>query len=321
MLPSATPIERQNPIKEFFLVNYSYPLLYHIMLNKATIHMTDEERRSQSSLDLLEKLNNKPTPTSMNVNFPEPSKAALAFFEMLKGEKGEIGETGPKGDRGDQGLPGISVKGPPGPPGKDGETQNVDKVANLVQSRINLDKLAEKATKLIPLPKDGKDGSPDSPDQVVDKVNESKKKIDAERVRGLPEAMHQLEQIGSNPLGKEAGGGGNVVRFLSNGVEISAYVKEINFSTNITPTYAGDGRITLTASGGGGTTYTETPTGTIDGANVTFTTANTITTVINFALNGQFIHPSEYSTAGSTITFVTAPAAGMSGLPFTVIYM
>lgn len=160
----------------------------------------------------------------------------------------------------------------------------------------------------------------DEPDVIVEKINESKKIIDAERVRGLTNVIHQLETIGSNPQGKEAGGGGNVVRYLSNGVVISAYVTEINFSSNITPVYDGNGRITLTATGGGSTTYSETPTGLINGSNKVYTVLHNITTVINFAINGQYIHPADYSVTTNTITFVTALDATLSGLGFTIVY-
>lgn len=161
----------------------------------------------------------------------------------------------------------------------------------------------------------------DEPDEVIAKINQSKKRIDAKRVGGLEEVIQLAQEFGSNPQGQYVNvGGANPLILLSNGVRVTDYVTEINFSTNITPVYSGNGRVTLTASGGGGTTYTETPSGTIDGVNKAFTTLNTITTVINFAIGGTFIHPAEYSFSGSTITFVTAPNASLSGLSFTVIY-
>ena len=66
--------------------------------------------------------------------------------------------------------------------------------------------------------------------------------------------------------------------------------------------------------------YVETPTGLINGSNKIYTTVNTITTVINFSINGAFIHPVDYSTTGTTITFVTALDVSLSGLPFTIVY-
>jgi hypothetical protein len=77
----------------------------------------------------------------------------------------------------------------------------------------------------------------------------------------------------------------------------------------------------ITTGGPGGTTvYTETPVGSIDSVNVSFTASNTITTVYSMILNGLFVHPSEYSVSGNTITFFTAPDSSLSGLPFTIVY-
>lgn len=165
----------------------------------------------------------------------------------------------------------------------------------------------------------GDNGSPDSPDEVVGKVNEADKKIEPKQIKGLLNVFKAVDDYGSN-MGVGVGGGGITIRYLSNGVLVSAYVTELNFSTNITPTYDGNGRITLTASGGGGTTYTETPSGLINGVNVTYTTAHTITTILNFSINGQFIHPAEYSVVGSTITFITPLDSSLSGKGFTIIY-
>lgn len=65
----------------------------------------------------------------------------------------------------------------------------------------------------------------------------------------------------------------------------------------------------------------ETPTGSIDGVNKVFTTATTILAVYGLYMNGQYIHPVDYSTAGTTITFVTAPDISYAGLPFTIVHM
>jgi len=85
-------------------------------------------------------------------------------------------------------------------------------------------------------------------------------------------------------------------------------------------------RITLGKQGGGGgsgtsTIYQETPVGVINGSNVTYTVTNTITTVINFAINGQYLHPTtDFTFSGMTITFVTPLDSSLSGKPFTITY-
>jgi hypothetical protein len=77
-----------------------------------------------------------------------------------------------------------------------------------------------------------------------------------------------------------------------------------------------------TASSTGTAVNDETPSGTIDGANKVFTLAHApLAGTLQLFLNGQFVHPTaEYTLAGSTITFVTAPDVGFAGLPFTAVY-
>ncbi len=77
----------------------------------------------------------------------------------------------------------------------------------------------------------------------------------------------------------------------------------------------------LLVSSSATTVYTETPSGTIDGINQTYTTLHSINSIFSFAINGMFLHPTaDYTFAGNTITFGTALPASLSGLPFTVVY-
>ncbi len=97
----------------------------------------------------------------------------------------------------------------------------------------------------------------------------------------------------------------------------------VRAGTNITITVNADGTKTINSTGGGGgstTFYTETPAGAVNGINTVYTVLHSINTVVNFAINGQYIHPSAYSVSGSTITFVTALDASLSGLLFTIVY-
>jgi len=85
--------------------------------------------------------------------------------------------------------------------------------------------------------------------------------------------------------------------------------------------------------GGGGTsqaslkfalgkmTQRETPTGDIDGANKTYTTANQINTIMSFAINGQVITDDEYTFAKNTITMTTAIPAILSTTSFRIVYV
>jgi len=87
------------------------------------------------------------------------------------------------------------------------------------------------------------------------------------------------------------------------------------------------GRLLVDSSGGSSLTiFSETPSGAIDGSNVTYTVLNTITTVLTFGINGQLLQPdtatqtNDFSTSGNTITLHTPLDASLSGRPFTIVY-
>lgn len=64
----------------------------------------------------------------------------------------------------------------------------------------------------------------------------------------------------------------------------------------------------------------ETPSGLINGSNAVYTTTKTINIVIAFSINGQAVHPSEYTKSTNQITFLTPIDSSLSGLPFTIVY-
>lgn len=284
-----------------------------------------EEVKSASLITnkLLKDIHNKKTPEIPKVEFPAIQKVEFPGIDLItiKGKDGVDGKT-PSNERIERLIRPLI---PEVKDGKDYVLTEKDKkdIAKSIKVPI-VEKIIEKTEVIKEQPivtNEIKEVALyEEADPLVEKINTSTKRINAERVKGLAEVIRQVDQIGSNPMGKEAGGGGNVVRFLSNGVVVSAYVTEINFSTGITPTYAGNGRITLTAAGGSSTTYQETPSGLINGSNTTYTVLNSITTVLNFAINGQYIHRSEYTAVGTTITFVTAIDSSLSGTNFDIVY-
>lgn len=154
----------------------------------------------------------------------------------------------------------------------------------------------------IPTPEKGKDGSPDSGVEIIEKINNTNKVIDAERVRGLVKIIQDVERYGTNPSGVSIGGGKNI-RFLASGTEVSAHVTEINFSTGITATYDNEGRITLTADSA--SISVETPTGTVDGANDTFTVTSAPKWIDTDT--GHYYEDFGYTRSGLTITMSLAP--------------
>ena len=115
------------------------------------------------------------------------------------------------------------------------------------------------------------------------------------------------------------GGSGFLFGIKTNGTTVNSNVNGINF-INGTVVNNPSGFIDYTAPTVGLTSYTETPTGTIDGANKVFNVAHTITFINLIAMNGQFIHPGDYTFTGTTITWGTAPDVSYAGLPFTCVY-
>lgn len=67
--------------------------------------------------------------------------------------------------------------------------------------------------------------------------------------------------------------------------------------------------------------HSETPSGLINGSNTVYTTTWSINVVLTFSINGQIIHPSEYTTSTNTITFGTALPSDLSGTSFTITYV
>lgn len=167
--------------------------------------------------------------------------------ESIKGEKGDKGPKGDKGDRGDKGPKGDSNVGPVGFKGEKGDR--------------------------------GNDGSPDTADQIVAKINQSNKKIDARRINGLRAIFDTVDQIGKNPQGtyQNVGGANPLILQDSTGARLSDYITTVKFGSGITPTYSA-GVVTLTASGGSLSVLAAT--GTINDSNKTFTFASTPTLVV-----------------------------------------
>jgi hypothetical protein len=203
-----------------------------------------------------------------------------------QGPQGSVGSKGPKGDKGDKGPPGRSIMGPRGATGDDGP----------------------QGPKGVP----GKDGSPDRGTEIVKKLHALPKdeRLPYDALRDAPTFETIRKLYGTQEL-----------QVRLNGVLRVNQVKAIDFvGSNFTVTDLGGGAVSVAVTPTTATIYTETPTGAIDGSNTAYTTAHAIGTIYTFAINGQFIHPSDYSVSGSTITFTQALPAGLAGTSFTIIY-
>lgn len=114
------------------------------------------------------------------IDFPSEIKLSLPGVTMVKGDKGDRGDKGEQGDKGDI--------GPKGDKGDIGEQGNV----------------GEKGDKGDV----GEQGSPDTPDEIIEKINNSKLKIDPKQVKGLIEILRFVDEYGRNPITSYSSGGG-----------------------------------------------------------------------------------------------------------------
>lgn len=146
-------------------------------------------------------------------------------------------------------------------------------------------------------------------ESIVDKINklntEPENQIDAKHIRNLPKFIDRV-----------IGGG---VRLLSQLLDVSITLPQNGEVLTYDSTLA---RWKNASAGAASmaTHYAETPNEAIDGARVAFTVDHTMTFVIGIYLNGQFIHPDQYSYTGVTITFNSALPEEFATSSFTVVY-
>ena len=106
----------------------------------------------------------------------------------------------------------------------------------------------------------------------------------------------------------------NALKSLTTSVDVSASTAP-TVGQVLTATSGTAATWQTAGGGGGGTAYSETPAGTINGSNVVFTLTNTpaVAAGVLVVLDGIVQYSGvDYTVSGSTITFVAAPATGSS---------
>lgn len=253
---------------------------------------------------------------------------SISELEKIKGDQGDPGYTplkgkdyftekeintmveyvqskvkdGEKGEKGDQGIP-----------GKNGETplRGIDYWTEKDQARILRDVLSQ-----IPKPKDG---VTPSVDDLVKKVKDSTPPINFK---------DEIGKILSTPgfrmlLHGGGGSSGGTTSPLTTKGDLYAYSTtndRLPVGTNGQILSADSTQATglkWIANSGGSTavSYAETPSGTINSSNVTFTLANTPANSngVIILLDGVTQYNGiDYTVSGTTITFTTAPVTGSS---------
>lgn len=129
-------------------------------------------------------------------DFPKEMDVALKGISVItiKGDRGEKGDS-IKGEKGDSIVGPIGPRGPKGERGKDGIGRDGKNGESIIG----------------PKGADGLNGSPDTPDEIINKLNISQLFIDIERIRGLSEFIHSMEESIRYPLGGGSSSGRIIV--------------------------------------------------------------------------------------------------------------
>lgn len=250
--------------------------------------------------------------SSANTSGPVELKA----YKGEKGDKGDKGDKGEKGDKGDSGkdaflterdilrvIREVAQQTPAGSDGRDGKDGKNGK-----DGRDG---------------RDGRDGTEITSSEIVSKLNEMKSSLDPQVINGLiefvvaelknPKSKFRLgtEHIYNMPAKgflDQRWHGGGAIKVRDEGVAISdnsASVLDF-IGAGVTVSYVNGVAIVNIPGGAGTPANNETPAGTIDGNNVTFTLAHTpINSSLMLYINGQLqTNPENYTLAGDTITFV-----------------
>lgn len=198
--------------------------------------------------------------------------------------------------------------------GDKGEDANEEAIEQRLLSKIpDVETIAQKAAeKVKPTPaslKIIKESMDLSGEDIVPKLNQAKNidqlRLSMSNIKDWDKKWGDIRAEISRNKGGYHGGGDTV-----------------EAGTNVTLTRLPSGKVQINASGGGGTIYTDTVSGTIDGANTVFTVANNINTAFSLFLANSVYQPGvDFTVTGvKQITFVTAPDSSLSGQPFWLLH-
>lgn len=204
--------------------------------------------------------------------------------EVIKVVRGKRGQKGDKGD-----IPSVEeleaiilplIPDPiPGEKGKDGKSISVEEVLPIIQSLIPEIKDGKTPTKaeltdivksLLP---EQKETETDTPKEIIEKINKSRgEKIKKSKIEGFDDIESQARSANNKIQKYLLMGGSTLVKLQANGVPLGDF-STLNFINGTVTNSGGTANYTSTG-GGGGNVALETPVGTVNGVNTTFTVAN-----------------------------------------------
>lgn len=190
------------------------------------------------------------------------------ILSSVRGKDGDDGEKGEKGDKGDRGERGDKgIDGKDGRDGRDGR-DGIDGVDG----------------------KDGKDGKMGM--------------IDEATIAYLEDKIKQIEERQPTQQGRVGWGAHPLI--VKDGVTtIDKVTRVISFGNNLTATRSADGTVTVNATAGSGVTV-ETPTGSVNGSNASFTVSDVPKWVVADGIT--YFDGAGYTYGALTITMDVAPS-------------
>ena len=191
-------------------------------------------------------------------------------LETVKGKKGDKGEKGDKGDKGERGE-----RGRDGRDGRDG--------VDGINGKNGLD---------------GKDG--------VDGKDGEMGMIDEATIAYLEDKIKQAEEKIAGIRQSRAGWGAHPLTVKDGVTTIDKVTRVINFGNNLSAVRSADGVVTVNATAGSGGITVETPIGTVNGSNATFTVSDVPQYIVADGIT--YFDGAGYTYGALSITLDVAPS-------------
>lgn len=140
--------------------------------------------------------------------------------------------------------------------------------------------------------------------EIIDEINsETDSQIDIKQIEGLEEILKEIKKMASINNTRTIFGN-NRIQVFGNDSKVGAKSNEINFGSGLTVTDQ-NGRILVQATGGGGGFTIETPTGSVNSSNTTFTVTEEPEYVIADGIT--YFEGAGYTYSSLSIEMVTPP--------------
>jgi len=263
--------------------------------NLQDLHNSVKEQTQQLQ-EVTQAIQNIPSPELTIPPFPEkiqmewsntPAERAAQFFSLLQGMPGKPFTYD---DFTQEQLDALKVKGDKGDPGIDGKDANEEKIIRAVVAKI-------------PIPKNGLDGQSPKVEEIVKQTIKEIKSLKGDNRLSL-----RIFKEGDDVVGKVALHANmmkNMPKSLIDGDQRwGGHGLTLAAGSNITITTNADGSQTIASTASGGSNI-ETPTGVVDGSNVTFTVLHTPLYIVSDGTT--FFENQGYTLAGLTLTLSLPP--------------